>query len=112
LVTREAFGLYLSLLSPDGMIAIHITNKHLNLRPLLGALAGELGLQAMIRDDRVAGDHLQNDGRLSSVYVVLTGNPQVQERMAAEPGWQRLPADPSFRVWTDDYVNILDVLSW
>ncbi len=112
LITREAFELYLSLLDPDGAIAVHITNKHLDLRPLLATAAVDLNLQGLIRDDRVAGKLDDNGGRLSSVYVVLTRSSVFADRLRTQDGWQDLHGDGTFRMWTDDYVNILEVLSW
>ncbi len=112
LVTVEAFQLYRSLLSSDGVIGMNITNKHLNLRPLLFALARELGLQALIRDDRIAGDLGQNDGRTSCVYVVLTADNKFATELRARAGWVDLYTEPAITAWTDDFCNLLDVIAW
>src|SRR5690606_34440691 len=52
LLTREAFAVYLDHMKPDGVIAVHISNRYLNLRPVVEALATEYGLEiAVIADD-------------------------------------------------------------
>ena len=44
LATREAFRLYFDRLTPEGVLAVHISNWHIDLLPLCKAVAGELGL--------------------------------------------------------------------
>ena len=53
LLTREALALYRSRLAADGVIAWHISNKYLDLRPVLEALAADAGLVALICDDAI-----------------------------------------------------------
>ena len=48
LLTREAIDLYLSRLRPDGIVAVHISNRYLNLEPVLAALAQRDGLAAIV----------------------------------------------------------------
>src|SRR6185295_3033617 len=53
LLTREALSLYLSKLEDHGLILYHISNGYLDLRPVLGDLAQDAGLIALVRDDAV-----------------------------------------------------------
>ena len=62
LLTIEAFQLYRSVLGERGIIGANITNKHMDLRPLIQSLADALGLKAVIREDRVVGTLRQNGG--------------------------------------------------
>jgi len=107
LLTREAVAGYLSKLSPHGVLLLHISNRHLDLTPVVAKVAQSLGLAAFVREDRSAGDlltTLKADARL----VVLT-------RDAADAGsvagnWAPLRPDQSSALWTDDYSNILGIM--
>src|SRR5690606_10698778 len=52
LLTREALRHYLSRLTPDGVLAIHISNRYLNLRPAVAALVADAGASALLGEDR------------------------------------------------------------
>ena len=107
LLTREAVAGYLSKLSPHGVLLLHISNRHLDLTPVVAKVAQSLGLAAFVREDRSAGDlltTLKADARL----VVLA-------RDAADAGsvagnWAPLRPDQSSALWTDDYSNILGIM--
>ena len=107
LLTREAVAGYLSKLSPHGVLLLHISNRHLDLTPVVAKVAQSLGLAAFVREDRSAGDlltTLKADARL----VVLA-------RDAADAGsvagnWMPLRPDQSSALWTDDYSNILGIM--
>ena len=107
LLTHEAVAGYLSKLSPHGVLLLHISNRHLDLTPVVAKVAKSLGLAAFVREDRSAGDlltTLKADARL----VVLA-------RDAADAGsvagnWAPLRPDQSSALWTDDYSNILGIM--
>ena len=107
LLTREAVAGYLSKLAPHGVIVAHISNRHLDLAPVVANVAQSLGLVAYLREDQRAGDlmtTLQANARL----VVLA-------RDAADTGsvaghWTRLRPDSTSALWTDDYSNILGIM--
>jgi len=105
LLTREALHVYLRSLKPDGTLAFHISNRNVNLKPVLGALAKDAGLTARVRvdldDDPVAG-------RNKSEWLVMTRTPSVLGGLLADSRWQPPPNDST--VWTDDYSNVVTVL--
>ncbi len=72
LLTREALELYRSRLSENGLIAWHISNKYLDLRPVLAGLAGDAGLTALIDAD--VDVPATPGGRSPSVWVVMTSD--------------------------------------
>jgi len=112
LLTREALALYLRKLTPSGVIAVHISNRHFALDPVIGALAADAGIHAMIRTDGPEKGEGWQDGRLPSVWVALSRAVPNLEPLAADARWSR-PAVPSgFPVWTDDYSNLLGVIRW
>ena len=107
LLTREAVAGYLSKLTPHGVIVAHISNRHLDLAPVVANVAQSLGLAAFLREDDSAGDML----------TTLKGNARlvVLARDAADTGsiagnWTPLQPDRSSALWTDDYSNILGVM--
>ncbi len=103
LLTTEAMDLYLGKLSADGMIAFHISNRYLNLEPLLSGLSKRSGLSAFIRKDQ---DH-SLVGKYPSVWVVMARNDAALGSIANDPRWTRVQGD---MVWTDDFSNILSLL--
>ena len=113
LLTRQALEIYLDKLSADGMLAFHISNRYLNLKPVLASVARDLNLVAMYRFDRVSDEELKTSGRMSSEWVVLARTRADLGPLANDPKWQWLEAPPrGFRTWTDDYSNLLGVFDF
>jgi hypothetical protein len=109
LLTSEAFDTYLSRLSRSGVIALHISNRHFDLEPMLGRLAAELGLLAVSRFDSVSNP--DSSGRESSRWVALSRDVDELAGLGADRGWNTvLPG--KMRAWTDDFSNIWSVLHW
>ena len=106
LVTKEAFALYLDHLAPDGIIAAHITNLHLDLQPVFWQLARYYGL-SMARVN-YAGD---SKGGYASHWILLARDPllleipAIQERAINLDGYST-----NVRLWTDDYSNLFQIL--
>jgi hypothetical protein len=106
LLTREAFTLYLAKLRANGVIAVHISNRYLDLRPVVGNLAAALGLVGRIRDD----DGDAATGRDASQWVVLARTQADLGVIAGDERWQTLPPSEAVGIWTDDYSNLLAIL--
>jgi spermidine synthase len=111
LLTVEALRLDLAKMRPDGLLAFHISNRHLNLTPVLAAAAEELGLVAMRQIDLVTADE-GDEGRVSSTWVVLGRDMAALKPIARDGRWEVLRRRPGFRAWTDDYSNIWSILEW
>ena len=92
--------------------SVHITNKFIDLEPLLAGLCNELGLELLIRYDGVAGGFLENGGKESSVYAIIAKSPEVLEPFAKTGKWDQPEANSGLQSWTDEYSNFLDVLRW
>lgn len=106
LVTKEAFALYLAHLAPDGIIAAHITNLHLDLMPVFWRLAEEYGL-GIVRVE-YAGDA---DGGYASHWVLLARDPTLLEVPAIRARAVDLSGyKTDLRLWTDDYSNLFQIL--
>ncbi|HET7144817.1 MAG TPA: fused MFS/spermidine synthase, partial [Anaerolineales bacterium] len=107
LVTKEAFALYLEHLASDGVIAAHISNRHLDLQPVLWQLAQEFGL-AMLQVNRPASS--QENG-FPSEWILLARDPQLLEIPAIKSrGISFEGYTTSISLWTDDYSNLFQIL--
>ncbi|HET7364241.1 MAG TPA: fused MFS/spermidine synthase [Burkholderiales bacterium] len=110
LITREALQAYLRHMKPDGIVAFHVSNRFLDLIPVVARLADELKLHAaLIADDPDDEDDTSAKSRSDWVLVsrdaaALTA-PAIIEAGAA-PAEDR----PSWRTWTDDYSNLIQIL--
>ena len=106
LLTREAFDLYLRHLAPDGILALHISNRYLDLRPVVWGLADYFHLNSALID--ASGD---DERRYPSVWVLVTREGDFLVRPAiAERTTPRPDPSPVVRLWTDDYSNLFQIL--
>lgn len=103
LLTTQALDLYLAKLAPDGILAFHISNRYLNLEPLLAGLSRRAGLSAFIRRDGAGNEAT----KYPSLWVLMARNDAALETIPNDSRWARLQGDT---VWTDDFSNILSVL--
>lgn len=103
LLTSQALDLYLSKLAADGIIAFHISNRYLNLEPLLAGLSRKAGLSAFIRRDREES----SKGKYGSTWVAMARNDVALGSIPADPNWAKLNGNV---VWTDDFSNIISLL--
>jgi len=105
LITSEALELYAKHVKPSGVIAFHVTNRFLDLVPVVAALADAHGMQAVwIHDDGADVLASRSDWVLVSKNTALLANPQIAG--AATPIVRR----PDWRLWTDDFNNLFQVL--
>ena len=111
LMTCEALRLYLSKLAPDGLVAVNISSRYFNLRPVLAALARDLGLVALGRHDDEVPIEEQRKGRLASSWVVMARRTEDLGALARDQQWERLD-DRGRRAWTDDFSDIVSALKW
>jgi hypothetical protein len=111
LITREALALYLAKLKDTGIMAFHISNRYLDLMPVLGNLAREAGLACLVQEDRKLTEADLKELKLGSIWVVMARQPRYLAPLAASPGWRPLSGNDA-APWTDDFSNILTVFSW
>jgi hypothetical protein len=108
LVTREAMAVYLSRMASGGLMLFHISNRHLDLRPVLADLAGDAGIEAYVRHD--AGN--DDEGRYGSIWVAMARTGRDLKPILEGGKWRRLVPRPGRRVWTDDYGNLITIMHW
>jgi SAM-dependent methyltransferase len=112
LLTREAFAVYGRRLAPDGLLMVHITNRFLDLEPVVAANAAAGGWGALKRwyiPDAAA----RKIHETPSNWIALSRNPATLERLAAaHPGWVPITPWSTVRPWTDDHAAILPLIVW
>jgi len=109
LLTRDAVRVYLSKLRPAGLLAFHVSNRHLALRPVLGDVAASLGLTAISQRHEVAD---ASTGQATSEWIVMARDAGDLDGLASDARWTRLVPRRNTRVWTDDYSNIVAALGF
>ncbi|MEC4718504.1 fused MFS/spermidine synthase [Noviherbaspirillum sp. CPCC 100848] len=105
LLTREAIAIYLRHLRPGGVIAFHVTNRYLQLAPIVRQLADEQGLvSVLIHDDGMRSTLHKTD------WVLVSQDPAALRKPALSRASLPIPSIPGLRPWTDDFNNLFQVL--
>jgi SAM-dependent methyltransferase len=110
LVTREAMATYVRHLKPDGAIVFQATNRFVNIAPVVARLAAEFGMTAVLVSDAPESDQGADYWISGTDQIVVSKNAKL---LGAEPlrsVAEVLQPDPGFRVWTDDFYNLLHIL--
>jgi SAM-dependent methyltransferase len=107
LLTREAFQVYFRHLKPDGVLAVHVSNKYLNLAPVVKMVGNSLGKTAKLVETH---SDIKTDTFASDWVMVFT-----RPGFAATP-WLNSPdaaitSISQLRLWTDDYSNLWQILN-
>ena len=104
LITREAVEVYLRHMKPDGVIAFHVTNRYLNLVPVVEGIAHELDLHTLWIYD--TGDESLSNA--SSWVLLAKDPPRLNDPRLSD---YAIPIDVrrDWRVWTDDFNNLVQV---
>ena len=105
LLTREAVALYLRHLKPGGILAVHVSNRYLDLVPVVARHAADFGKAAMqVSDDGDSEDYFS-----SSDWILVSADRSVFKDplfKVAHPAKMQ----PGLRPWTDDYSNLIQIL--
>ena len=111
MLTREAMALYGQKLDERGVLLINITNRNVDLAPVVAALVADAGLTA--RSQRFVPNRNQAGGFIAATeWVAIAADPQVLSVLDDDPRWRPLVADAGARPWTDDYSNIFGAIDW
>ncbi|MCZ8188074.1 MAG: fused MFS/spermidine synthase [Beijerinckiaceae bacterium] len=108
LLTREALALYLDRLAEDGVLTLHISNRHLELESVVAALARDAGAVALYKADPGEGRPTL-EARIPSMVVVMAKSATPLKPFEALDGWRPI-RDRGVAVWTDDFSNIVGAL--
>ena len=110
LLTTEAVELFVSKLSATGIVAFHISNRHLDLMPVMAAVAKRAGLVGVGRTDELRDDAADDTMPLVSRWAILARHLEDLEPLASDSRWLSLENQAAGRAWTDDYSNV--VAAW
>lgn len=110
LMTREALALYLERLAPDGLLAFHISNRHLDLEPVLGALAADAGLTALVRNDQALTPEAAAAGASPSIWALVARPGADLGAIGDDERWRPARAPDGAPLWTDDFSSLLGAL--
>jgi spermidine synthase len=113
LLTREALDVYGRALQPSGLLVVHISNRYLDLKPVIAANAAARGWQARILSYSPKYEETILEEAHPAVWVAMSRDPAILDSLARagpDKGWQRMRADPDFPGWSDDYATILPLL--
>ena len=105
LITHEALGIYLKHMKPSGIVAFHVTNRFLDLVPVVEGLAHERDLWFAWISDSDYGP-----GGSSSEWVLLSADPAALEKPGIVDAATPIVARRDWRLWTDDFNNLVQVL--
>ncbi len=106
LLTAEAVALYFRHLRPGGILAVHISNRYLDLEPVVRAAAASLGKSARLVNDKSDDER----GTYSSTWVLLTDAPGVFTQAPLEGASAPLESEREVHVWTDDHSDLWGIL--
>ena len=112
LLTLEAFRSYLRVLAPEGVLAVHISNRHIDLEPVVAAIAARTGLAGRIKRYSASEALMKSRASTSSHLVVLARDETTLGALDLDAGWVPLGAPDRVRPWTDDYTSIVPLLRW
>jgi hypothetical protein len=109
LLTIEAIGLYLSKLGGNGLLAFHISNRSVDLRPVLAAAADAADAECLWRRD---ANESSAKGKDASEWIVLVRRANSLEGLAPLLRWERITSTDRAAMWTDNYASLLKVIRW
>ncbi|MFO0893231.1 MAG: fused MFS/spermidine synthase [Isosphaeraceae bacterium] len=102
LLTREAIRLYRSRLAPGGLLAFNLSNRYLDLDPVIGRQAEDAGLLCRVRYDFEVTDAEREAGKQPSIWAVLAATEEDLGAVGRDPRWVAPRERRRARVWTDD----------
>ena len=106
LLTKEAVALYLQHLRPDGVLAVHISNRYLDLEPVVAAITQEFGLSmATISDDDEPEWWVYG-----TTWILVTKNKAFLAQQEIHEAADDPPKKPRTVLWTDDHASLYEIL--
>ncbi|HLJ48505.1 MAG TPA: fused MFS/spermidine synthase [Bryobacteraceae bacterium] len=107
LLTREAFVQYFRHLKPGGILAVHVSNRYLDLIPVVARNGEELRASELEVDDQGEDEDYYSE----SNWILLSPDASLFEKEIGNVAWARHPLDrPGLRTWTDDFSNLYQIL--
>ena len=111
LLTREALAVYMRKLRAGGIVLLHISNRYLELQPVVVELARDAQLAGALGDYDVTPEE-RLELKHGSRWVALARRPATLAALVRQPHWRVLAPQANAPVWTDDFSDVLSVLRW
>lgn len=109
LLTKEAFQVYFRHIAPNGILAVHVSNRYLHLLPVVAVNADAVGKKSILVDD----DGADQDYFSESDWVLVPANAATLKDAGFRGGrFDPLQVRPGMPRWTDDYSNLFQILKW
>ena len=105
LMTVEALQGFKKQIREDGAIVYHVTNRLINLAPMVKLIADQEGMEAVLITNRPTEDDLYRTD-----FVVVTNNKKLIDTLKKAEGYKPIETLPKLKAWTDSYNNLFDVL--
>jgi spermidine synthase len=112
LLTLEAVNIYLSKLKNDGVLVMHISNRHFNLAPILAKIAQKTDRDFLLKNDLFKRDETYepNGIRFESSYAIITNNQDTLNKLKSD-NWEAMDKSRlSVGLWTDSHSNIFEAI--
>jgi hypothetical protein len=110
LISHEAVQLYLAKLADDGVLVFNISNRYLDLEPVLARAAREENLVALTRLDRGRLDEFPD--KTASRWLVMARKREALAGLVATGDWSEARERPGVELWRDDFSNLFSVFMW
>jgi hypothetical protein len=105
MITKEAIGMFMSKMAPDGVLIVHISNRYLDLGTIVSDAANDLGFAAM--EGNRDGDESNPNADTGVRAVVIARNQARLARYVGNPTWTMIGPSAESHPWTDDHTDIL-----
>ncbi|WP_394753030.1 spermidine synthase [Crenothrix sp.] len=108
LLTQEALAMYFKKLKPNGLLAFHITNRHLEIKRVLADHAKNLHFDGLLQEFK---PKQEMPLVVDTDWVVMAKDSAALEplRVSGLGSWQKLPLSFDLKPWTDDFTNIVSI---
>jgi hypothetical protein len=112
LLSRQAIGLYRSKLADGGVLVFNLSNRYLDLDPVIGRQAHDAGMACRVCYDLNVSEEGKRAGKQPSIWAVMAINEADLGSLATDARWQVPRSRPGAAVWTDDYSDLASYLRW
>jgi len=110
LLTLEALSMYLSKLAEGGVVLFNLSNRYLDMEPVVGRLIRSAGASGLIRENAALSSEVLESGGDPSIWAVVAPRASSLSGLQAIKGWRPLRIQEGVGLWTDDFSNIFSVL--
>ena len=94
-------------MKPGGVLGVNISNRYLDLEPIVAGAASRLGWSGVVVND----DGYQESYYLASTWALVSPSPRIFKTAGfTDESVEQIRADPKISAWTDDYSNIIQIL--